>query len=285
MDDRLSDWEERGRYIRVDGRPIFVWELGEGPPLLVLHGFPASSYDWRLFAALTTGRRVVAIDFAGFGLSDKSGTGDYSLFTQTDIVEAVARECDIESCDLIAHDMGDSVAAELLARHSESGGPLRIDRAVLTNGSIFIDMAQLTSGQRLFLRLPPRRLRIAPPARLFRRQLRSLFSKEHPVADDELEMMEELLRHGGGIHVVPLTIRYIEERRQHSRRWVDALVNFDGPLALMWGAQDPVAVVSMVDRLMSLRPDVKAIVWEDVGHWPPLEVPDRLAAEVQAFLA
>lgn len=284
MNVRLSNWEGRGRYVRVGDRPIFVWESGEGPPLLALHGFPASSYDWRLFAELTTGHRLVAMDFAGFGLSDKAADGSYSLFTQADIVEAVAADCGIESCDLIAHDMGDSVAAELLARHSENKSSLTIGKAVLTNGSIFIDMAQLTSGQRLFLKLPPRRLRVALPVRLFRRQIRSLFSAEHPLDEDELEIMEELLRHNGGINLVPLTIRYIEERRQHSSRWVNALTEFDGPLALIWGRQDPVAIVSMVDRLVSLRPDVQAIVWDDVGHWPQLEVPDRLASEVQAFL-
>ncbi|MDQ3986191.1 MAG: alpha/beta hydrolase [Actinomycetota bacterium] len=93
-------------------------------------------------------------------------------------------------------------------------------------------------------------------------------------------MMERLLRHGGGSRLVPVTIRYIEERRVHSERWTSGLVDFAGPLAAIWGEQDPVAVPAMVGRLAGLRDDVEVVRWPDVGHWPQLEVPDRLAAEI-----
>lgn len=271
--------------MRTNGRAAFTWESGQGPALVALHGFPSSSHDWRLIAPHLPKRRLIALDFFGFGLSDKAGDGDYSLFTQADLVATVLNHYGVERCDIVAHDMGDSVAAELLKRASEGSLGFQIEHAVLANGSIFIDLARLTSGQKLFLRLPPRRLRFSPPLRLFRRQLRSLFSSEHPMPEEELQMMELLLRHGRGAALVPVTIRYIEERRRHAARWTSGLVDFPGRLSVIWGQQDPVAVSAMVDRLLALRGDVEAVRWSDVSHWPQLEVPQRFAAELDRLLS
>jgi pimeloyl-ACP methyl ester carboxylesterase len=49
---------------------------------------------------------------------------------------------------------------------------------------------------------------------------------------------------------------------------------------VMWGTLDPIAVPAMVDRLVELRPTVDVVRWDDVGHWPSLEVPDRVAGAI-----
>lgn len=284
MRTRIAEWERRGRYLDVSGRKVFVWEQGDGTPLLAIHGFPASSYDWRLVADLLPERRLIALDLPGFGLSDKSPDADYSLLAQADVVESIARDAGIRSCDLIAHDMGDSVGAEVLARANEGRLGFSIDRAVLLNGSIFIELAQLTRGQKLLLRLPPRQLPFSLPFAPFRRQLRGLFSPEHPMTQDELAMLEALLRHGGGDRILPITIRYVEERKVRAGRWTRGLVDFRGELSILWGDLDPVAVPAIADRLVALRPSTRSVRWSDVAHWPQLEVPERVAAELRRLL-
>src|SRR5207302_10155880 len=109
---------------------------------LLLHGFPTSSYDWHAVAgALEAHIPVVAFDFLGFGLSDKPDQA-YSLFEQADIAEAVASACGIERAVIVSHDMGDTVAAELLHRFQAGRLGFDVERCILTNGSIVIDMAQ-----------------------------------------------------------------------------------------------------------------------------------------------
>ncbi|MQB01112.1 MAG: alpha/beta fold hydrolase [Actinobacteria bacterium] len=281
MDPRIEAWRSRGDLMEIDGRRIFWWEQGEGRPLLALHGFPASSYDWRLVANLLPGHRFIAFDLPGFGLSDKAPDGDYTLEGHAVLAERLLDRLGVNAYDAIAHDIGDSVAAELMHRSNKGTSSIELDRVVLLNGSIFIDMAHLTSGQKLFLRLPPKRMKVAPPVRLFRRQISSLFSPQHRPATDEFEMMELLLRHEDGHRIVPITIRYIDERRRNTRRWTDSLVEFSGDLAALWGELDTVAVPAMADRLAELRPDTRVTRWPDVSHWPQLEVPERVAAEVQ----
>ena len=98
-------------------------------------------------------------------------------------------------------------------------------------------------------------------------------------------MMELMLQHDGGARLVPLTIRYIEERRTNAARWTSGLVDFAGPLTILWGELDPVAVPAIADRLVALRPQTESVRWDDVGHWPQLEVPDRVAAEIERVFA
>jgi pimeloyl-ACP methyl ester carboxylesterase len=280
MHEELRRWERRGRYLWIRGRRVFYWERGSGPAIVAIHGFPASSYDWRLVAEHLDGFRFVALDLPGFGLSDKHPGDDYSLLAQAGVIEEAVRVLGIRECFLLAHDMGDSVAAELLARANEGRLTFRVIAAVLLNGSIFIELAKLTSGQKLFLALPARRLSFTPPLALFRRQIRKLFSKEHPASDEEILMLERFLAYDGGARIIPMTIRYIEERRQRASRWTSGLVDGPEPLAIVWGEQDPVAVPAIADRLLTLRPHTEAVRWADVGHWPQLEVPERLSSEL-----
>lgn len=285
VDNSIELWRKRGRYVIVDGRRVFVWEMGTGPPLVALHGFPGSSYDWTKLSTLLLDRRFIAFDFFGYGLSDKSWPAGYGLLDQADLVEGVLKELNVERCDLLAHDMGDSVASELLARANQGKLGFQLWRVVLLNGSVFIELAHLTSGQRLFLKLPAGRLPFAPPVRLFRRQLKSTFSPAHQPDESELAMAESLLAWDGGHRLLPVTIRYIEERRLRSVRWTAGLLDWPGEMTIIWGDLDPVAVPAIADRLLELRPQTRAIRWADVGHWPQLEVPHRVASELRKVLS
>lgn len=281
MHETLRHWEKRGRYLRPGGRRVFVWEQGSGPTILAIHGFPASSFDWRALVDHLDGYRFVALDLPGFGLSDKTPGDDYSLFAQADIVEAVAAELGLGDCYLLAHDMGDSVTAELLARANEGRLGFDVHRTVLLNGSVFIDLAVLTPGQKLLLTLPARRLPIDIPFGPFKRQIRGLFSTEHPMPDEELEMLERFLYYDGGARLLPVTIRYVKERKTYESRWTSGLVDHMAPMTILWGEQDPVAVTAIADRLQTERPHLDAVRWDDVGHWPQMEVPERVAEELR----
>ena len=279
----VQRWRDSGAVVDVDGRGVFVRDSGDrsAPVVLILHGFPSSSYDWvEVVPRLTERARVVTFDMLGYGLSAKPTDARFSLFEQADLAEAVADRLGVERCTLVAHDMGDTVAAELLHRFNEGRLDLVVDRAILTNGSIFIDMAQLSDGQQLLLSLPDEPLQEELPLDGFRPAIRETFSAEHPPSEQDVEAMLALIRESGGDRLLPRLIRYITERRQNQDRWTAALVDYAGPLTLLWGDQDPIAVVEMTDRMLSLRESTEVVRWGDVGHWPSIEVPDRVADEI-----
>lgn len=277
----VAEWQDMGHHIKVAGYRIFCVDTNShtGEVVFVLHGFPSSSFDWREVVPLVARkRRVVTFDFLGYGLSDKPADGPFSLFAQTQIAEAVADQMGVRSAVLVSHDMGDTVAAELLMRHQEGRLGFDVTRAILTNGSIFIDMAQLSDGQQMLLSLPDEALAEPLPLDGMRPGLRETFGRQPDEA--ELDAMVWLLSREGGDRLLPRLIRYIEERRANQERFTQGLVGFAGPLTALWGELDPIAVVAMTDRLKELRPDTEVVRWPDLGHWPSIEDPARVAAAI-----
>src|ERR1700752_2095155 len=155
----VADWAARGSVERIGDDAVFVVDTqsvrsGGAPPLLVLHGYPTSSIDFAaVLAVLAAERRVVLLDYPGFGLSSKPDRA-YSLFGHADVVEAVVASLGVDEVDLLTHDLGDSVGGELLARGIDGTLGFGVRRRVLTNGSIYMYLVQLSDGQKLLESLP-----------------------------------------------------------------------------------------------------------------------------------
>jgi pimeloyl-ACP methyl ester carboxylesterase len=290
----VEEWRQTGYMLPIEGRraeQVFTIDHGDpqAPTVALLHGFPGSTFDWRhVVADLAVDHRVVGHDFVGFGLSAKPVDGDYSLFTQADRTERVLSSCDVDRTVIVAHDVGDTVAAELLHRHNDGVLSFDVVGCVLTNGSIFIDLVQLSDGQQALLALPDEPLAQSLGSDLLRAGLAATFPPYQPEAD-ELDAIIALVEHNGGDLLLPRLIRYIEERRLNQPRWSAGLVDAAIPMTAVWGELDPIAVPAMADRLESLRRDagnsIDIVHWPDGWHWPPVERPAELAAVIRRCVA
>jgi len=282
----IERWRARGRIVPTRDGDVWTLDVPGGDDgataVLVLHGFPSSSFD---FAAavdrVAARRRVVALDFPGFGLSCKPRDHGYSLFEQADVVLEVARALGLKRAHVWAHDMGTSVATELLARRERGLCPLDLASVTLMNGSVHVELAHLTVGQKIlrsplgdvFARLNSRRT--------FEAQLRRTFVREPD--DETVHAMWELLSRDGGATLLAATIGYVEERRRFRRRWIGALERCDLPLLVAWGRRDPVAVIAIAERIAQGTPGARFETWDDLGHWPQIEDPPRVVATVTRF--
>jgi pimeloyl-ACP methyl ester carboxylesterase len=283
----VDEWECRGSYRTLLGWETFTMDVApagaeEHEPLLVIHGFPTSSFDFRLvLPALSAHRRVLLLDLIGFGLSAKPDVA-YTMNMQADVVEAFVADTGVTRMALLTHDMGDTVGGELLARQAEGGWPVEISRRVITNGSIYIEMAHLSIGQEILLSLPDERLpdTIPDDGSTMTASLAATFSPQTAVDEAELADAWELIAHHDGHHLLPRTIRYIEERRRNQSRFTGAIESHPSPLSIVWGADDPIAVVEMATRLKGVRPDASLEILRDVGHFPMVESPRRFEAAV-----
>ncbi len=267
--------------VEVGDDRLFVRRTdGHGPLIVFLHGFPSSSYDWRGTIAALGDRATMVLDFLGFGLSDKPRHGDYGLRAQADRVEALVNG-DPRPIVLIAHDMGTSVATELLARDLEGTLGFRLPAALLFNGSIIIERASLTWAQRA-LRSPlgPALARLSN-RRVFQRQFARLFSPEHPLSGAEAEDQWALWSRAGGDHLAHRLVRYLDERRTFASRWHGAIRDWPGSLDLAWGLRDPVATSDVLAGLRLLRPSMPVTELASLGHYPQIEEPPTIARLVE----
>ncbi len=129
-------WEAAGEHVRVAGHGLHVHERdGTGPALLLLHGFPTSSFDWAPLLEHLPDRRVITFNALGFGLSDKPRDHASTLGWQADAAQEIVRRAGSPPVWIVAHDMGTSIATELLARDLRGEGTLDIAGVLLFNGS------------------------------------------------------------------------------------------------------------------------------------------------------
>lgn len=281
----VDEWEARGRMIAVPEGRVFLCEHGPATdpcPVLLMHGFPTSSWDFApLIEIVAQRRRVVTFDFLGFGLSDKPDDHGYSIFEHADVAQAVVRATGITRAHVLAHDLGTSVATELCARRERGLLPFELASLVLMNGSVHIELAQLTFGQRL-LRSPLGSLfaRLSSQ-RTFAAQMRRIFAR--PPTDAELDGMWRLLSRAGGALRLPETIRYVGDRWRFHRRWIGALERLDVPTLVAWGERDPVAVTAIADALEREIRGAERVRWPELGHYPQVEDPQQVATSVEAF--
>lgn len=274
---RVESWRESGRWIRYRTHRLFVNTCGSGPPVLVLHGFPTSSYDYtRLLPLLQDRYRFLLFDYPGFGFSDKPRRYPYSLFDYADAAEAVAAYFGVREALLLAHDIGDSVTLELMRR-----GALTITRVLMMNGSVLsipFDDLRLRIPQLLLLN---RYMGAAVcRLRLFRKfmfvyNFNKIFGS--PLPPDELSAFWSLLRYNDGVGIYHQLLRYMPERWQHQHTWLAALQNHRAPLTLVWGQADPVATPAVADAVLARRPDARYIRLHNIGHYPHWEAPDVVA--------
>jgi pimeloyl-ACP methyl ester carboxylesterase len=279
LSERVREWQARGESSEFGGYAIHTFrQQGPGPLLLLLHGFPSSSYDWRFLLKEEPERNVLAFDFLGFGLSDKPPDHDYSLFWQADLAEElVRRHGDGRPVFVLAHDMGTSVANELMARDMQ--GQLRMDLAgvLLFNGSMVLERSSPTPAQKaLRSRVGPLVAKLSSE-RVFRHQFGSVFSAAHPLTDREGIDHWSLIRHNGGRTLGHRLISYMDQREEHAERWHGAIRDWPGELSLAWGLQDPVATTEVLAALRELRPSVPVTELPELAHYPQIEDSRQMA--------
>jgi pimeloyl-ACP methyl ester carboxylesterase len=280
-------WAGRGGFVDCVGRQVFVIDVAaerdEREPVLLLHGFPSSSFDWRhVIDRLAQRRRVVAFDFVGFGLSEKPDVR-YSIRLHADTAEAVVAHCGLRRVTLVTHDMGDTVGGELLARDLDGTRPFDIAQRVITNGSIYLDMAHLTAGQQLLSQLPDAATDLVD-AHGFRAGLAETFAPATPASDNELDAQWQLMAHRDGNTLLPRLIRYLEDRRAEEARFTGGIERHPSRLGVIWADLDPVAVYGMALRLIEARPDARLVTLAGIGHYPMVEAPAQFSDALVALL-
>lgn len=279
-----QQWQQQGHYLEFLGHRVFARSEGSGEALLLIHGFPTSSFDWaRLWPELSRHYRLHSLDMLGFGLSDKPAGFDYSVAASADQWQALGRLRGASSVSILAHDYGNTVAQELLARQLDGHLPFRIDAVAFLNGGLFPEATHPLLVQRLLL--GPFGSTVAGLSSFgsFARSMRRICVR--PPAEAELREHWQLLSRADGKQVMPKLIGYIRERREQRQRWVGALQQADIPLCLINGVADPVSGASIVRRWRELLPQASVHALGGVGHYPQLEAADHVLAAFRAFMA
>jgi pimeloyl-ACP methyl ester carboxylesterase len=282
----FKDWREHGAYFEHRGRRIFYraeGKAGDAPALVLIHGFPTASWDWhhQWPALCQSFGLVVAPDMIGFGYSAKPRDYDYSIHDQADLHEALLRELGVRRYHVLAHDYGDTVAQELLARHVERPRSPELRSVCFLNGGLFPETHRARLIQKLLaMPIGPLISRMST-RRSFEKSFRSIFGAQTQPSAQEMNEFWALVEYNQGAGIFHKLIGYMAERRKFRDRWVGALQKSTVPLRVIDGMDDPVSGAHMVARYRELVPNPDVVELPGIGHYPQVEAPD---AVLKAFM-
>jgi pimeloyl-ACP methyl ester carboxylesterase len=281
---KREDWKNKGKLINVFNRNLFVIDTlvssnaidNNKETLVILHGYPTSSYDYyKVLPALSKQYRVIIHDHLGFGFSDKPLDYSYSLIEQADFALQLYKQLGIKKVTLLAHDYGTSIATEILARHNSNEINLQIDQLILCNGSMHIELSQLRTIQKLLKGRFGKYVAKLTNYVIFSKNLRNVYFDKTKITKEELQQMWQQIEYNKGKKVIHLVSDYINQRYTHWDRWIGALKETQITTKIIWAKEDPVAVKEIA-KLLATEIKNNELFWiEKCGHFPMLEKPKK----------
>jgi pimeloyl-ACP methyl ester carboxylesterase len=261
---------------------LYYEEEGKGTPVLLIHGFGASTYTWRHIAPeLARNHRVIAVDLKGFGQSDKPFDGRYSVFDQADLLAQLIEDKDLHNLTLVGHSFGGGVAL-LLALEADHRLEGRIAKLVL------LDSIAYPQNIPMFFRLLDVPLvsqlgvRMVPPSVQTRVALRIAYFDDSKIDPDEVETYAAPLKTAAGKHAIIHSARQImpDDLARISERYK----SIELPTLIVWCDHDRIVPLEVGLKLRRTLPNSTLRLVEDCGHMPQEEQPATTLKLLRAFI-
>lgn len=266
---------EIGREIIAAGIRTNIHDVGEGEPLLLLHGSgPGVSAwaNWRLnLPVLATQRRVLAPDIVGFGFTDKPEGVQYTMDTWVKHAVGVMDALQLEKVDVVGNSFGGALALALAVRH-----PQRVRRLVLMGaaGAVF----PLTEGLDTAWGYTP------SPENM--RKLLDIFAYDRSLVTDDLARVRYQASIRPGVQEA-----YAAMFPAPRQRWIDALASpepavraLPHEVLLIHGREDRILPLESSLKLLALIPSAQLHVFGQCGHWTQIEHAARFCNLVLNFI-
>lgn len=268
---------------QVNPEGLWFRASGEGEWIILLHGFPASSDDWAEVAPGLAGHaRVLVHDMLGYGRSHKPVGADYSVAAHTDRLLRLCQELGIRRAAFVGHDLGGIVLQQLIHRWTTGRSPVEVTGAAFLNSSIYHHLYRPTTRQRLLAYKPLGRYLVRSlSARSFKTSMAGVWGPTPPRSEYLEAMWQQFSRNNGHL-LTPDHLQYIAERKKSGSQWMQSVEQFDRPLALVWGIDDPVSGKPVLDHARALLPHSQVTVVR-AGHFPQVEAPKAVLHALQAW--
>lgn len=255
--------------------------------MVCVHGFPTASIDYfALTRELADEFDIFLLDFPGYGLSDKpTAPYAYSLYDDARLlIHAINDVWQLEDYTMLTHDRGSSIgmiALAMFAAQHEANPPTEV---ILTNGNIYLPLANLTGFQKALLDPTVARstARATTPEVLAAGMGATTFMPRRSPADPEISALAQCFAHNDGIAVLPDTIQYLHERAADETNWLQALSTSEVNTTLVWGLHDnvsPIRVANYIwDEFLRNKPGRNRYwILPTADHYLQCDAPEQLA--------
>ncbi len=275
---RYATLEEGVNKVRLAYR-----DKGAGKPVLLLHGFGASSYTWRHVepALVAAGRRVLTVDLKGFGLSDKPLDENYSIFDQAALISQFMDQLKLKEVTVVGHSLGGGVTL-VLALDKDKKKRKRISRIILLDSVAYSQNIPIAFS---ILRTPVLgkiSSSLVPLDIQARVALRLAYYDNSKFDSRDVKQYADPLKEKGSRHAMIQTARKIMPKNlpELSNRYKTIKI----PALIIWCDHDKVIKPNIGLRLHNDLPNSIFRVVRKCGHLPQEEKPQRTIALIKDFL-
>ncbi len=276
---KLVDWKQGGDFFAYGEHRVFYRRNsdGVGEVTLLLHGFPSSSFDYhKIWDALSEKFPLLAYDMIGYGFSAKPANFNYTTFDQADLLQSLLEDQGIRKIHILAHDYGNTITQELLARAEEDRLNFSIESICMLNGALFPETHRPVLAQKILISPAGFLFAKLIPDKKFEQSLSAIFGKNTKPAKDELADFRAVFKYNNGKRIAHKLIRYMRERKIYRERWVGALQKTKVPFRFINGLDDPVSGAHLVRRFREIMPQTDIVELPGIGHYPHFECPDEV---------
>lgn len=272
-----DQWCEQGHMFSHKGQTLFYKDEGVSSSVLLLHGYPTSSWDFhKIWPGLTSSYRVVAPDLLGYGFSSKPKAYPYTVADHADMVEALLARAGLSRVKLVAHDIGVNVAQELVSRAHRQTSNLEPESVLFMNGTLFDAERRPRLIQRLLGSPVGGSVNALASQRTFVRTLMAITGTAKTDLATEFAAHWALLNHPGSARITHKLLHTVRDRRENERRWADDLCASSVPLRFVIGPDDPTSGLGMPESLGAYCAKVfSTVTIFGAGHFPHLEAPEQ----------
>lgn len=266
--------------VRVDDLTIAYWELGSGPPVLLIHGWPTSSYLWRdVMPPIARHNRVVAIDLPGFGASDKPPGAAYDFDFYRTALDGFLSELDIEKVGLAVHDLGGPVGV-----HWAVHRPERVTKLALLNTLVYPEFSEAVLEFVKACADPGLREHLTSPAGLEEAMKLGLADEANLTAESLAAVREPFQTEESRRVLAKAGVGLGLDGFAEIARMLPAL---KVPVRVIYGAQDRILpdVAETMARVARDLPQAQVTALPDCGHFLQEEAGPRIGEELAAFFA
>lgn len=261
---------------------LFYESKGTGAPILLIHGFGASTFTWRRIApALAENHKVIAVDLKGFGQSDKPFDEHYSIFDQAELIKQLILDNDLKNLTLVGHSYGGGISL-MLALDEDPRLAGRIAKLVLLDTIAYpqnIPVAFRMMDMPLVSHLG---VRMVPPEVQARVALKLAYYDDSKIGEEDVEMYAAPLRTVAGKHAMIHSARQIVPQglEEISKRYP----SIKQPTLIAWCDNDRIVPLDIGVELRRNMPTSRLEIIERCGHMPQEEQPEATLRLIKDFL-
>lgn len=262
-------------YATVNGVHVRYVDVGEGPAVVLIHGFASALETWgAVIPELKKTHRVIALDMKGFGWTSRP-EGDYSPRAQADLVFGLLDQRGIDRAAVVAHSWGSSIALEMALAHPERVTKIALYDAWVYESQLptfFVWSRAPGVGETLFSlyykQNPDYRMAFA------------FYDKERYVTERLVTEVDRALDRPGTLAAALAAVR-----GQHYAAVEERYRNIAQKTLLLWGREDEVTRLSVGERLSRDLPNSRLVVYPRCGHFPMIEARGASNTDLSDFLA